>query len=155
MRIEMVPIEAIREYERNPRVNDTAVGPVAESIKAFGFKVPVIVDAENVLVAGHTRVKAARQLQMTEVPAVRADDLFVSSLNREFCDPALDAAGKENHRSGQDPSIWRPGWSFVEWLRKTLGCHHARVAPITVGNDKVILSLLRIIPQECKLGSVG
>src|SRR3989304_3746310 len=75
MQIEMLPIEAIREYERNPRVNDGAVGPVAESIKAFGFKVPVIVDAGNVLVAGHTRVRAARQLGMTEVPAVRADDL--------------------------------------------------------------------------------
>ncbi len=75
MQIEMVPIEAIREYERNPRVNEAAVGPVAESIKALGFKVPVIVDSDNVLIAGHTRVKAARQLGMTEVPAVRADDL--------------------------------------------------------------------------------
>jgi DNA modification methylase len=75
MKIEMVPIEVIREYERNPRVNEAAVGPVAESIKAFGFRVPVIVDADNVLVAGHTRVKAARHLEMTEVPAVRADDL--------------------------------------------------------------------------------
>jgi len=75
MKIEMIPIGAIKEYDRNPRNNDDAVGPVGESIKAFGFKVPVIVDGENVLVAGHTRVKAARQLGMTEVPAVRADDL--------------------------------------------------------------------------------
>jgi DNA modification methylase len=75
MKIEMIPIDAVREYERNPRANDAAVGPVAESIKAFGFKVPVIVDADNVLVAGHTRVRAAKQLGMTEVPAVRADDL--------------------------------------------------------------------------------
>jgi len=75
MKIETIPIETIREYERNPRANDAAVGPVAESIRSFGFRVPVIVDAENVLVAGHTRVKAARQLGMTEVPAVRADDL--------------------------------------------------------------------------------
>jgi len=75
MKIEMVPIEAIREYGRNPRINDAAVGPVAESIRAFGFKVPVIIDRDNVLVAGHTRVKAARQLAMTEVPAIRADDL--------------------------------------------------------------------------------
>ncbi|NOT00452.1 MAG: ParB N-terminal domain-containing protein [Phycisphaerales bacterium] len=71
----MIPIGAITEYDRNPRLNDAAVGPVAESIRSFGFKVPVIVDGENVLVAGHTRVKAARQLGMTEVPAVRADDL--------------------------------------------------------------------------------
>ena len=75
MQIEMLPIEAIREYERNPRLNEEAVQPVADSISAFGFRVPVIVDTDNVLVAGHTRLKAARQLDMTEVPAVRADDL--------------------------------------------------------------------------------
>jgi hypothetical protein len=80
MKIEMIPIEAIKEYERNPRANDAAVGPVAESIKSFGFKVPVIVDADNVIVAGHTRVRAARQLGMTEVPAVRADDLTAEQI---------------------------------------------------------------------------
>jgi DNA modification methylase len=75
MQIEMLAIETIREFEGNPRQNDAAVAPVAQSIKSFGFRVPVLVDFENVLVAGHTRVKAARQLGMTEVPAVRADDL--------------------------------------------------------------------------------
>ncbi len=71
----MVPIDAIREYERNPRTNDDAIGPVAESIRAFGFKVPVLLDGDDVLIAGHTRVKAARTLGMTEVPAIRAVDL--------------------------------------------------------------------------------
>ncbi len=75
MKIEMIPMEALREYERNPRNNEAAVGPVAESIRAFGFKVPVIIDKDNVLVAGHTRAKAARQLGLKEIPAVRADDL--------------------------------------------------------------------------------
>ncbi|MBE7508502.1 MAG: ParB N-terminal domain-containing protein [Planctomycetia bacterium] len=75
MKLETIPINAIREYEQNPRKNDAAVGPVADSIRQFGFKVPVIVDAENVLVAGHTRVRAALQLEMTEIPAIRADDL--------------------------------------------------------------------------------
>ena len=75
MQIETIPLTQIKEYDGNPRHNDAAVGPVAESIKSFGFKIPVIVDAENVLIAGHTRIKAARQLGMTEVPAVRADDL--------------------------------------------------------------------------------
>jgi len=70
MKIEMVPIETVRAYERNPRTNEAAIGPVAESISAFGFKVPIIIDRENVLVAGHTRVEAARQLGMHEVPAV-------------------------------------------------------------------------------------
>jgi DNA modification methylase len=75
VQIEMIPIDDVREYEGNPRVNEPAVDGVAVSIKQFGFKVPVIVDGENVLLAGHTRVRAARKLGITEVPAVRADDL--------------------------------------------------------------------------------
>ncbi len=75
MKLESIPIGDIREYEHNPRVNDNAVGPVAESIRNYGFKVPVIVDADNVVIAGHTRVLAAKRLGLTEVPAIRADDL--------------------------------------------------------------------------------
>jgi ParB-like chromosome segregation protein Spo0J len=75
MQIEMWPIERIKEYDRNPRNNDDAVGPVAESIRQFGFKIPVLVDANGVLIAGHTRIRAARRLGMTEVPVIRADDL--------------------------------------------------------------------------------
>ncbi len=75
MQIEMWAIERIKEYDRNPRINDDAVGPVAESIRQFGFKVPVLVDKNGVLVAGHTRIRAARQLGLTEVPVICADDL--------------------------------------------------------------------------------
>ncbi len=75
MQIEMIPINDVTEYATNPRRNEAAVGAVAESIKTFGFKVPIIIDRENVIVAGHTRVHAARRLGMTEVPAIRADDL--------------------------------------------------------------------------------
>jgi len=75
VRIETWPIERIQEYERNPRNNEAAVGPVAESIRQFGFKVPVLVDGNGVLIAGHTRIRAARQLGMTEVPVICADDL--------------------------------------------------------------------------------
>ena len=62
-------------YENNPRKNDEAVKYVAESISQFGFKVPVIVDKDNVIVAGHTRVKAARKLKLQTVPCIVADDL--------------------------------------------------------------------------------
>ena len=62
-------------YENNPRKNDEAVKYVAESISQFGFKVPVIVDKDNVIVAGHTRVKAARKLKLKTVPCIVADDL--------------------------------------------------------------------------------
>ena len=75
MQIEMWPIERLKEYDRNPRNNDDAVGPVAESIRQFGFKIPVLVDKDGVLVAGHTRIRAARQLGLAEVPVICVDDL--------------------------------------------------------------------------------
>lgn len=70
-----IAVEELHEYENNPRNNDGAVDAVAESIKEFGFKVPIVVDADNVIVAGHTRLKAARKLGMTVVPCLVADDL--------------------------------------------------------------------------------
>jgi len=75
MQIEMLKIEEVKSYENNPRDNSGAVDAVAKSIKQFGFKVPVIVDKNNVLVAGHTRVLAAKKLGLETVPAIKADDL--------------------------------------------------------------------------------
>ena len=66
---------SIIPYENNPRINDPAVDAVAASIREFGFKVPVVIDRMGVIVAGHTRVKAAEKLGMTQVPCVIADDL--------------------------------------------------------------------------------
>lgn len=62
-------------YENNPRHNENAVEAVANSIREFGFKVPVIVDKNDVIVCGHTRVKAAERLGMRTVPVISADDL--------------------------------------------------------------------------------
>ena len=62
-------------YENNPRNNDDAVEAVAESIKEFGFKVPIIIDKDGVIVAGHTRYKACEKLGIEEVPCLIADDL--------------------------------------------------------------------------------
>ncbi len=70
-----IPIGDIAHYQGNPRKNDQAVNVVAKSIKEFGFLVPVILDDKNTIVAGHTRVKAAAQLGMTEVPVVYAEGL--------------------------------------------------------------------------------
>ena len=69
------PIDKIIPYENNPRLNDEAVEPVANSIEQFGFKVPIIIDSSNIIVAGHTRLKAAKQLGMDKVPCIIADDL--------------------------------------------------------------------------------
>ena len=58
MHVEMRPIESIRPYENNPRLNDAAVDAVAASIKEFGFRQqPIVVDEDGVIVVGHTRYK--------------------------------------------------------------------------------------------------
>ena len=75
MNIINLTLEELKPYAKNPRKNDEAVKYVAESIAQFGFKVPIIVDANNVIVAGHTRYRAARQLGLEEVPCIVADDL--------------------------------------------------------------------------------
>ncbi len=63
------------EYENNPRNNDEAVNAVANSIKEFGFKVPIVITSDNTIIAGHTRLKASRLLGLDEVPCIIADDL--------------------------------------------------------------------------------
>lgn len=68
-------LSEIYPYENNPRKNDTAAEYVAESIRQFGFKVPIVIDENNVIVAGHTRYKAAQILEMQKVPCIVADDL--------------------------------------------------------------------------------
>lgn len=75
MEIKMYKLEDLKPYENNPRFNDDAVKYVANSIKEFGFKVPIIVDKNNVIVAGHTRYKASLELGLKEVPVIVADDL--------------------------------------------------------------------------------
>ena len=65
----------IKPYDHNPRQNDGAVDAVAKSIKSFDFRVPIVVDADNTIVAGHTRWKAAKKLGLKEVPTVYAADL--------------------------------------------------------------------------------
>lgn len=67
--------DSLIPYANNPRLNDNAVDAVAASIKEFGFKVPIVVDGENVIINGHTRLKAAHKLGLTQVPVIVADDL--------------------------------------------------------------------------------
>lgn len=75
MEIIEMKTEDLIPYEHNPRKNDEAVEMVEESIKSFGFRVPIIVDKDNVIIAGHTRLKAAQRLGIETVPVIRADDL--------------------------------------------------------------------------------
>lgn len=68
-------LKDIKPYEKNPRKNDNAVEYVANSIKEFGFKVPIVIDKDGVIVAGHTRYKASKKLGLEKVPCIIADDL--------------------------------------------------------------------------------
>ena len=75
LKIEYKNIKEIKPYEKNPRMNDQAIDKVAQSIKEYGFKVPIIIDKNNVIIAGHTRLKASEKLGLKKVPCIIADDL--------------------------------------------------------------------------------
>ncbi|MDY6148941.1 MAG: ParB N-terminal domain-containing protein [Porphyromonas sp.] len=75
MKIIEMSIEDVIPYKNNPRRNDDAVKPVMESLKEFGWKQPIVIDKDNVIVCGHTRLRAAKRLKMKTVPCVMADDL--------------------------------------------------------------------------------
>lgn len=74
-KIEYWPLKKIKPYPSNPRINAEAVAFVANSIKEFGFRNPIIVDNAGVIIAGHTRLKAAKKLGLKEAPVIVADDL--------------------------------------------------------------------------------
>ena len=73
--IVMLPVSEVRPYEKNPRKNADAVKYVKASIEQFGFKIPIVIDSNRVIVCGHTRLMAAKSLGMSEVPCIYADDL--------------------------------------------------------------------------------
>lgn len=101
--IEKDPAELI-PYEKNPRYNDNAVPAVAASIKEFGFKVPIIIDKDNTIIAGHTRLKAAEQLGLDKVPCVIADDLT---------DAQIKAFRLADNKSGE-LAEWNDDFMFLE-----------------------------------------
>lgn len=74
-KVTYMDVDSLIPYANNPRLNDNAVDAVAASIKEFGFKVPIVVDGESVIIDGHTRLKAAHKLGLKQVPVIVADDL--------------------------------------------------------------------------------
>lgn len=73
--VKIMPIDKLKPYPNNPRKNEHAIEPVANSIREFGFKQPIVIDTDNTIIAGHTRLLAAKELGLTEVPVIVADDL--------------------------------------------------------------------------------
>lgn len=75
MDIKMISPKELIPYDRNPRHNDAAVDKVAASINEFGFRQPIVVDGRNTIIVGHTRLKAALKIGLSEVPVIVADNL--------------------------------------------------------------------------------
>ena len=75
MNVTNIDIDKLIPYVNNPRNNQDAVDKVASSIKEFGFKVPIVIDKNNVVVTGHTRLLASKKIGLKEVPCIIADDL--------------------------------------------------------------------------------
>jgi len=69
------PIDTLKPYDNNPRCNNDSVDLVADSIKTFGFRVPLVITEDGTLITGHTRLKAAKKLGLKSVPCIIADDL--------------------------------------------------------------------------------
>ena len=126
MKIEYWEIEKVRPYDKNPRRNDKAVDTVAKSIAEFGFRQPIVVDKDGVIVVGHTRYKAALLLKLKTVPVhvaadltpqqVRAyrlaDNRLAEKANPEQSQDSHGQSGEEAHqgRAGtrRDPDVPRP-----------------------------------------------
>lgn len=75
MKIQEINIDEVIPYSRNPRNNKAAISKVASSIKEFGWKQPIVVDKDNIVIVGHTRLEAARSLKLKTVPVLHAKDL--------------------------------------------------------------------------------
>ena len=75
MKIELWTLSKIKPYPNNPRLNDDAVEAVAASLREFGFRQPIVVDAEGVIICGHTRWKAAQKLGLEKAPVHVAKEL--------------------------------------------------------------------------------
>ena len=80
LQIKYIEIEKVKPYKNNPRRNDKAIEIVKKSIKEFGFKNPIILDKNMEIIAGHTRLLAARELKFKEVPYILANDLTKSQV---------------------------------------------------------------------------
>ena len=102
LKIEYIKTADLIPYANNPRKNDAAVDKVVESIREFGFKNPIIVDGNNEIIAGHTRLKAAKKLGMEEVPTIKAEDLTPEQVR------AFRIADNKTHEfSGWDMDLLR------------------------------------------------
>src|SRR5215208_5349481 len=122
-----VDLNDIVPYEFNARDNEAAIPAVAESIKSFGFLVPCVIDKNNVLIAGHTRVEAAKLLGLTEVPCVLAEHLTqdqVDAFRLVDNKTASLASWDEDLLSSEISRLMDTGieFSLLGWTKESLDC---------------------------------
>ena len=110
MEVLMINIDEIIPYEHNPRKNDDAVEAVANSIKNFGFKSPIVVDKNMVIVNGHTRLKASQLLGLTMVPVIIASDL-----TEEQCRALRLADNKTAEIAKWDKKLLQQELESIDW----------------------------------------
>ena len=99
MQIVQMKLSEIRPYENNPRKNDGAVDAVANSIKEFGWQQPIVVDSEGVIIAGHTRYKAAKKLKLKTVPVLVVDLDEIKSREYRIIDNQVAEISKWDYNS--------------------------------------------------------
>ncbi|MHB1158462.1 MAG: DNA modification methylase [Phycisphaerales bacterium] len=132
MQIELRPIDSIRPYDNNPRDNDGAVDAVANSLKEFGFRQPIVVDAEGVIIVGHTRYKAAMKLGLKQVPVLVASDLTPAQVKAyRIADNATNEIAKWNYEL---LPIELSGLSEMNFDLNLLGFDPEELARLTSGD---------------------
>lgn len=144
-RVELVyrEIDELKNYEFNPRNNEPAIESVANSIKTFGFLIPVVIGAGDVIAAGHTRVAAAKLLGMYEVPTIKAEHLSDEELAafRVIDNKVAELARWDfDLLSGEIGKIQSSGLTLTEfgWTREELDCLSSVVADDCLSTDGLV-----------------
>lgn len=105
MQIKIKKISEIKPYPKNPRRNDRAVPALVQSIKQFGFQQPIVIDRNGVIVAGHTRYKAAQELRLASIPVVEARDSSGKWLSEAKCRAYRIADNRTNENAGWEDEL--------------------------------------------------
>lgn len=141
--LEYRDIHTLTDYSRNPRDNTKAVAAVANSIRQFGFLVPVVVDGDNVIVAGHTRVAAAKTLNMDEVPVIVASHLTETQLAAfRLVDNKVSelASWDFDLLAGELSTLSESGLLMTDfgWTQEELSCFGALVSSDCLSTDTLV-----------------
>lgn len=136
-KIEMVPIEKLIPYARNPRNNDETVPILMRSIKDYGFNVPLIIDEDNFIVCGHARWRAAKSLSLRELPCIRVMDLSADQIKAfRLADNKVSEAAKWNQKLLKIEFDKIKDFSIKPLEFKSFGFDEPKDDKYSVGDDK-------------------